>query len=891
MASHLNFWVRARLGLERLVGRIARSHHTQALALFLVLAWVIRFSGALNSLTRLSYVGDPNDDAGQFFFYFWHFKEAVLGRRDWFFSDHFFYPLGVELAQQDWAPMPSLLALPFQVFGPIAAHNLEVLLAYALCGYAAYLLALRVARHRAFALLAGALFTFSFYRFEASNGHTNQINQQFIPLYALALVSFVETRKMRHAYMGGLWFAAATLCSAYHAIMLVIFTPLVAALTLGQALAPGGARILVLRSQGALWARFVLGAGVVALLLLAPILAPNWEAIAAGAQALGPTLPVYAADLLGYVTSPHWYGAFRPMSDEGRYVFQGYGLLALLLFAVVTAHRRTGAGVWLLLAGAFFLLSLGGTLVIGGEARSPLPFSDLVAMLPLGQGFRVSARFATLVTLCGSIAVAVTLAHLDRQVLQHRSTAVRAAVVGALCLLPVSEAALWSRAVGTARTYPTAVEPIYHELAHEPGTTVLDFPLVWETHHKHLGPHWFPRKRYLEALVHGKRLLSGLGDAIPSASSEYFLRLPLLRDLHGIVDPIWGLAPSTHEQASYVLAFLDTRHIVFDSGPMPTPAEAPPVGLRRAWGRKALDLIETLVPTAPLATESDFTAVRVRAVGHAQPAVHIDFADRSSFVHLDLAWDRREHAGHWRAFLAAEARRGIVWVRRPPEAHTLALTMRSENSTAVVVRLDGQHLDTARLDARLQTVTLPLAGLPAPMGIERVSIEPQPCAGPFPIGSTGVSSPVPIAVTSRGFYAAPAASIRVAGVELSPNVRSYNLVALDPAGRLIDRAGFDLIPDAEGSTAQALATFVARLPLGAIVAVAVKDDGSLNFRPEVRAALGTLGIAAPPAESFRHAFAAIGVKGSAPGTALEHGDALQAYARLSTLELEGLSFE
>ncbi|HEM62096.1 MAG TPA: hypothetical protein ENO24_07380, partial [Chloroflexi bacterium] len=81
------------------------------------------------------------------------------------------------------------------------------------------------------------------------------------------------------------------------------------------------------------------------------------------------------------------------------------------------------------------------------------------------------------------------------------------------------------------------------------------------------------------------------------------------------------------------------------------------------------------------------------------------------------------------------------------------------------------------------------------------------------------------------------------------------------------RAGFDTY--ANEFEAQDLADFIAQIPDGRIVAVAVRGDGATSLTDQAVQALGSLGgqIDLRGTEGFSHAL--IGVKGAAPGSALE----------------------
>ncbi len=112
-----------------------------------------------------------------------------------------------------------------------------------------------------------------------------------------------------------------------------------------------------------------------------------------------------------------------------------------------------------------------------------------------------------------------------------------------------------------------------------------------------------------------------------------------------------------------------------------------------------------------------------------------------------------------------------------------------------------------------------------------------------------------------------ASAIELDGVNLSPDRRGYNLVALDPAGRLLRASALDTFRASR--SARRLAAWVAALPAGTIVAGAVRDEASGQLAEEAVQALRTLGVAGDLRSRFREAHACVGVKGATPGSALE----------------------
>jgi hypothetical protein len=98
----------------------------------------------------------------------------------------------------------------------------------------------------------------------------------------------------------------------------------------------------------------------------------------------------------------------------------------------------------------------------------------------------------------------------------------------------------------------------------------------------------------------------------------------------------------------------------------------------------------------------------------------------------------------------------------------------------------------------------------------------------------------------------------------------YNVAVIDAGtGRLLQRQGFDTTPDGGPAQAAALAAFLDAIPQGQIVAVAMQGDGAAGLTAEAVAALRSIGSEVDPRGSSGWSHAIVGVKGAAPGTALE----------------------
>jgi hypothetical protein len=111
--------------------------------------------------------------------------------------------------------------------------------------------------------------------------------------------------------------------------------------------------------------------------------------------------------------------------------------------------------------------------------------------------------------------------------------------------------------------------------------------------------------------------------------------------------------------------------------------------------------------------------------------------------------------------------------------------------------------------------------------------------------------------------------------------RGYNVSVLDPrTGKVLEMRGFDTAANTYES--DALASYLASIPRGRIVAVATKGDAGANLTPAAIDALRGLGSRVQsPADLAGKSHALIGVQGAAPGTAAEAIAEKDAFVRVA----------
>lgn len=203
---------------------------------------------------------------------------------------------------------------------------------------------------------------------------------------------------------------------------------------------------------------------------------------------------------------------------------------------------------------------------------------------------------------------------------------------------------------------------------------------------------------------------------------------------------------------------------------------------------------------------------------------------------------------------------GQLWRRASPSAYARFSTrVRPAQHTVTINGLlqTGLPLDIQPAIASSGTDLRALLGQRWPGLLEQ---------GLLMIGRTGVQSPVDISVLAGGPIKYSA--VVVDGQTVTLQQRGVVLAQIDPrSGRVIWAGGFDTYQLA--SESDRMAAMIEALPPGTIVALATYDEGTARLTPRARAALQSLGAHESLEDRFGAAYALIGVKGAATGTALE----------------------
>lgn len=219
------------------------------------------------------------------------------------------------------------------------------------------------------------------------------------------------------------------------------------------------------------------------------------------------------------------------------------------------------------------------------------------------------------------------------------------------------------------------------------------------------------------------------------------------------------------------------------------------------------------------------------------------------------------------AKLILENSQGKLWQRAQLPSYARFSTTIRPATTAVTI--NGLLNATGAIDTQ-PAVTLDDAELRSTLA----QLWPEALAPAlYQLGQTKTRSPVDITVLAGGTVKYSA--VIVDGVTVTPEQRGIVIALIEPAqGTVLDSAAFDTYLSEDES--DRLAAFINAAPVGTIVALATYDEGIAKLNAAARAAIATLGATHDVTGNVGAAYAVLGVKGSAPGTALERLDEKQA---------------
>ncbi|MGD8627090.1 MAG: interleukin-like EMT inducer domain-containing protein, partial [Anaerolineae bacterium] len=416
----------------------------------------------------------------------------------------------------------------------------------------------------------------------------------------------------------------------------------------------------------------------------------------------------------------------------------------------------------------------------------------------------------------------------------------------------------------------------------EPGDfAILQLPLGWRNSFGVQGAESTQTQYY--QTYHHKRLLSGNISRNPPFKFDYFRQQPILESL--ITIETYGQVEAERRAADRAAAgefvgFYDLRYVVVAPG---VPGRPPYVDTRD----EAVAYVEEVLPVSlpPIYDQDGWRLYRIE-LPPPEPGYRVDLGSRESAARQALGegWAGAEEiqgsTARWavaqgaRLFLPAHEAAGYRLTAR-----LLPLDYPGAGPQMATLVANGRRLETVGLAPGWNDYAWQVpAGVVQPglndlrFEFGRLDAPAEVLPGNGAIGTTGVQAPVAIEVNSGGPAGFAYITVEGEAGEEDGSLHSpgYNLAVIDAStGRLLERRGFDTTPGGSREGAADLAAFVERIPRGQIVVVAMQGDGAALLTEEAVAALQAIGGQADPRGSEGWSQAIIGVKGAAPGSALE----------------------
>ena len=373
------------------------------------------------------------------------------------FEANIFYPAHDTLAYPDAMLLPGTALAPLFWTGinPVLVYNLVLLAAFALSGYAAFLLARTLTGSVTGSIVAGVIYAFAPYRF----CHYMHLELQmvfWIPFALLLAHRIVANGRARDGVMLGLTVAAQLLSSVYVGVF---------SLTYFAVLMPA---LLVL--TGVRHPRRLLVATAVGAALTIAIVAPYALAYRHAARDVGmrtlDEVTVYSASMKHYLSAPAmnrlwgWTASTdRTWADEMN-LFPGALACALALLGVVKGRGRVRFA---------YLAGLAASVEMT-RGSSSIVYLWLFEHVAAFQALRAPARFATFVMLSLGVLSGYGVAFLLGSIEPRRWRHVAGAALVALLVAEYASSPLLEPA-----PEPTRIDSV---LARRPPSVVVELPLL-----------------------------------------------------------------------------------------------------------------------------------------------------------------------------------------------------------------------------------------------------------------------------------------------------------------------------------------------------------------------------------------------------------------------------
>jgi hypothetical protein len=419
-----------------------------------------------------------------------------------------FYPNGLDLTFHtiSWTTT-ALIGLLAPLLGNLAAYNFNILFAVFTSAYAAYLLIRTLVQHRGAAWLGGLIFSFAPYHMAHTAGHPDLTQLAAIPLVILFFTRALTRSSLRWAVLAAVMVGVVCFTGLYlFEFTFITLLPafIYTAFTQKRWRAPRFWLVLIV---------FGLASALLTSPRVVPLLrSPDELSSIIEEKYSADTLQT---DLAAYITPSHFNPIFEPVVKtiaarfEMNRKWPAYlGLIPLMLIILAATWKKSRLVTWSwLLVGLFFVvMSLGPVLRFNGQIyhNISLPYGWL-EWLPF---IRIVGRpdyFVLGLLLPLAVVAAIGCDRCLGALAQRR----RAQAVLLIVLTVVLLFEYWN---GPYPGFELSVDPIYQQLAQEPGSfAIIDLPM---------GRNESKSYTFYQT-IHQRPIVEGLSGRTPAESYQY----------------------------------------------------------------------------------------------------------------------------------------------------------------------------------------------------------------------------------------------------------------------------------------------------------------------------------------------------------------------------------
>jgi hypothetical protein len=624
----------------------------------------------------------------------------------------------------------------------------------------------------------------------------------------------------------------------------------------------------------------------------------------------------FSADLLGFIIPtihhPFFENLIRQTNigqvgsvtgfDKGQHIYLGGTLLTLLCIAVATSRQHAAVRFWLVAAAFFFLLCLGPTIVFNGQSTGITGAFVFFQELPFFRGNRYPSRYSVMLLLSLSVTAGYALVWIglhfgalqsprklegwraggleDRKIekdtlpsnppiLRRRSgQALRPSNPPTLpifqlppfqtstALLLIAALFLFEHLAVPLPQSDMRLPEVYQPIIAAAGSgTVLDIPFAWRNGFRITGAltTQFMFGQFHQT-AHQRPLLQGNTSRNPKLKFQYFTGAPLINSLlaletgHLLPAEQWA---TDQAMAAEVLRFFNIRYIVvrpyhydrFDgTAGVPVDQEA------------VATYIEQVLPVEKIYDQGETRLYRVTANLTPPSELHLATTSPLAPLYFGEGWGWLSPGRP----VTAQRKQVRLMLPLPGEPSLLTLRLRlpdvvAEASRQVTVSLNDWHSSAQRLDHQWRNLTFALPAEAVQPGLNNLYLNFDTLTRLPAADLTG--APLDLTAISAGEEVGGFSHLYLNGVEVSPDRRGYNLVAMQPrVGQQV--AGFDTHAQPEASAA--LADALTRLAnSSSFIALAAGDEASRLLGVEPVAKLQALGATGDLRGCFRCSHALI----------------------------------